>query len=232
MRTSQLTLPASQCEQFRKAFVSQTRASLRLCRAGTDASFAPSRYPAIKSIDVEFAHYVNKGHITTAAAEVCLLAENGSVLLNSYICPDIHAAPSGADWIGGVTVKQFTNAPAPKVIQQQLTTLLEGSLLIGHGLSKDLSSLRLHHPKAMQKDLIRYRKFQSSNGQARKLKAISQKFLNHSIQAGNHTAREDAFAALQLYLQHVRNDPALMTYQELVDFELRNLPILLSEDTG
>ncbi len=123
----------------------------------------------------------------------------------------------------------------------------------------------------MQKDLIRYRKFQSSTGQARKLQEISQQFLNHSIQAGKHTARyvphvyvldsltvlikllvlhaslihmarlaiafccscrEDAFAALQLYLQHVRNDPALMTYQELVDFELCNLPILLSEDTG
>ncbi|DBA92652.1 TPA: hypothetical protein ACH3X1_002865 [Trebouxia sp. C0004] len=84
----------------------------------------------------------------------------------------------------------------------------------------------------MQKDLIRYRKFQSSTGQARKLQEISQQFLNHSIQAGKHTAREDAFAALQLYLQHVRNDPASMTYQELVDFELRNLPVLLSEDTG
>ncbi len=87
MRTSQLTLPASQCEQFRKAFISPTRASLRLCRAATDASFASSRYAAIKSIDVEFAHFVNKGQITTAAAEVCLLAEDGSVLLNSYICP-------------------------------------------------------------------------------------------------------------------------------------------------
>ena len=43
---------------------------------------------------------------------------------------------------------------------------------------------------------------------------------------------EDAFAALQLYLQHVRNDLFLMTYQELVDFELHNLPITSSEDTN
>ncbi|KAL0044502.1 hypothetical protein WJX82_009959 [Trebouxia sp. C0006] len=192
MRTSQLTLPASQCEQFRKAIAPQTRAWLRLCRAATNAT---SRYPAIKSIDVEFAHLVNKGQITTAAAEVCLLAEDGSVLLNSYICPDIPAAPSGFDWIGGVTVKQYTDAPALKVIQQQLTTLLEGSLLIGYGLSKDLSSLRLHHPKAMQKDLIRYRKFQSSTGQARKLQEISQQFLNYSIQAGEHTASLKTFHA-------------------------------------
>ncbi|DBA66324.1 TPA: Component of a membrane-bound complex containing the Tor2p kinase [Trebouxia sp. C0005] len=189
MRTSHLALPASQCEQFRKAFVSQTRASQRLCRAATGASFLPSRYAAIKSIDVEFAHFVNKGQITTAAAEVCLLAEDGSVLLNSYICPELHAASSGFDWIGGVTVENYTDAPTLKVIQQQLTTLLEGSLLIGYGLSKDLSSLRLHHPHALQKDLIRYRKFQSSTGQARKLQEISQRFLSHDIQAGKHTAR-------------------------------------------
>jgi hypothetical protein len=46
------------------------------------------------------------------------------------VCPsaDIHAAPSGADWIGGVTVKQYTDAPALKVIQQQLTTLLKGAI--------------------------------------------------------------------------------------------------------
>lgn len=39
-----------------------------------------------------------------------------------------------------------------------------------------------------------------------------------------HLCREDAHAVLQLYLLHVRDDPAFMTYQELVDFELRNLP--------
>ncbi len=43
---------------------------------------------------------------------------------------EIHAAPSGFDWIGGVTVKQYTDAPALKVIQQQLTTLLEGAICI------------------------------------------------------------------------------------------------------
>lgn len=35
--------------------------------------------------------------------------------------------------------------------------------------------------------------------------------------------REDALAALQLYMLHIKDDPALMTYQELVDFELRSV---------
>jgi hypothetical protein len=48
------------------------------------------------------------------------------------VCPfaEIHAAPSGTDWIGGVTVEQYTNAPTLKAIQQQLTTLLEGTICI------------------------------------------------------------------------------------------------------
>lgn len=136
MRTSQLTLPASQCEQFRKAFVSQTRASLRLCRAGTDASFAPSRYPAIKSIDVEFAHFVNKGHITTAAAEVCLLAENGSVLLNSYICPGTCVC------FGSIKASEVSKL----LLLSSRCVLLQISMQLIGSVESQLNSSQMHQP--------------------------------------------------------------------------------------
>ena len=35
--------------------------------------------------------------------------------------------------------------------------------------------------------------------------------------------REDAHAAMQLYQIYVKDDPALMTYQELVNYELRKM---------
>ena len=35
--------------------------------------------------------------------------------------------------------------------------------------------------------------------------------------------REDAYAAMQLYQLYVKDDPTLMTYQELVEYELRNI---------
>lgn len=35
--------------------------------------------------------------------------------------------------------------------------------------------------------------------------------------------REDALAAMQLYQLHVKDDPELMTYQELVEHELRDM---------
>lgn len=40
---------------------------------------------------------------------------------------------------------------------------------------------------------------------------------------GGIPCREDAYAALQLYQLYVKDDPALMTYQELVEYELRNM---------
>ena len=65
-----------------------------------------------------------------------------------------------------------------------------GCLLIGYGLSKDLLALGLDHPKSPQRDLIKYKKFQSKrSGQARKLQYVTEKFLGRSIQADKHSAR-------------------------------------------
>ena len=63
--------------------------------------------------------------------------------------------------------------------------------MIGYGLSKDLMALGLYHPEAMQKDLIKCRKFHtSSSGQARKLQDVSRRFLGREIQGGKHSARQ------------------------------------------
>ena len=35
--------------------------------------------------------------------------------------------------------------------------------------------------------------------------------------------REDAIAAMQLYQLHVKDDPELMSYKELIEHELRNM---------
>lgn len=47
--------------------------------------------------------------------------------------------------------------------------------------------------------------------------------LLYNALTGGIPCREDAYAALQLYQLYVRDDPALMTYQELVESELRKM---------
>ena len=39
------------------------------------------------AIDVEYAHFLVNGQVKTAAAEVCVVKEDNSVLLESFICP-------------------------------------------------------------------------------------------------------------------------------------------------
>ena len=41
----------------------------------------------VASIDVEFAHFLIGAKVITAAAEVCLVRDTGTVLLHSYISP-------------------------------------------------------------------------------------------------------------------------------------------------
>lgn len=48
-------------------------------------------------------------------------------------------------------------------------------------------------------------------------------FVLHNALTGGIPCREDAYAALQLYQLYVKDDPALMTYQELVEYELRKM---------
>ena len=45
------------------------------------------RPAAVVAIDVEYAHFLVNGQVKTAAAEVCVVKEDNSVLLESFICP-------------------------------------------------------------------------------------------------------------------------------------------------
>lgn len=127
---------------------SHTRVSPRSGRAvcSSAVELAPL---AVRSIDVEFAHFVTKGQVVTAAAEVCLLSADGSVLLSSFISPgdgaqkilgdqkcssplilnaaaELTAEQSDPIWIGGVTVENCQFAAPLKTVRNQLSALLKG----------------------------------------------------------------------------------------------------------
>lgn len=91
INSSKLTRRTFAHETSRKRFVHvSSHASPKLstiCRAASAASALTVADTPVASIDVEFAHFLGSGKITTAAAEVCLLKDTGAVMLHSYICP-------------------------------------------------------------------------------------------------------------------------------------------------
>ena len=168
-----------------------------------------------------------------------MVAYRGTTTRQSYIsllCIFIlicRAGRAGAAryWCGGVRPRKWLCSPPLPIVAPGVAAAIEGRLLVGHGLQKDLASLGLAHPPRLIRDTMTYAPFQA-RGHARRLKALAAELLGSTIQAGRHSAkwvpvflakdcsaprhsvgyrlmgvhnlcREDAVAAMQLYLAHI-----------------------------
>lgn len=105
----------------------------------------------------------------------------------------------------GVTASQLSSPDLPTLStlrKSHLSTLVGPStILIGHGLENDLRALRLLHPTVIDTALL----FPHPRGPPLRqgLKALSERYLQRSIQLGSgtdvgHSSAEDAKAALDL----------------------------------
>jgi hypothetical protein len=112
-------------------------------------------------------------------------------------------------------------------IRSQLSTLIQGSPLVGHNLKKDLTALGLQHPDELCFDTMHYFK-------NRTLKRLAADLLGREIQGGReilvgvnsgggHSPLEDATAVMDIYLQHVHYNKEEMEYEDLVEMYLSEI---------
>ena len=97
-------------------------------------------------------------------------------------------AEAAGCWCGGVRQRKWLNSPPLPVVAGRVAAAIEGKVLVGHGLQKDLQSLGLSHPPKLTRDTMTYAPFQA-HGHARKLKALAADLLGSTIQAGRHRAK-------------------------------------------
>jgi hypothetical protein len=76
----------------------------------------------------------------------------------------------------------FDQSPPLTTVCQQLQQLIQGKLLIGHGLIKDLAALGASHPPSLCFDTMNHPAFASKSGSARSLKYLAEKHLGLQIQ--------------------------------------------------
>ena len=87
-----------------------------------------------------------------------------------------------------------------KVVQQEVSYLLKGRVLVGHSIKNDLKVLFLTHPKKMIRDTSVYKPFRSAfNGKTPSLKNLSARMIGVSVQEGEHSSVQDAQATMRLY---------------------------------
>merc|ERR1712018_153726 len=92
------------------------------------------------------------------------------------------------------------NANDFKVVQKEVSDILNDRILVGHAIRHDLKVLFLDHPKRMIRDTSTYKPFRAVfGGRTPSLKNLSARMLGVSVQQGEHSSVQDAQAAMRLY---------------------------------
>ncbi|KAL4434133.1 hypothetical protein ABPG75_000574 [Micractinium tetrahymenae] len=195
---------------------------------------APSRLQQevelLVALDVEYAHLrlAPDGCHVSLPAEVCAVDAEGRVLLYEH-CNPLEEIPDQhrRRWrhVGGAPPALWQHAPPLAEVRRRLAVLLEGRILVGHHLRKDLAALALSHPGEAIRDTLQYRELQGRRGSGRKLADLSAERLGRRIQAPGqrHSPREDAQAAMDLYLREVHFQERYMGYDDLVQRHLAEI---------
>ncbi|KAJ0069450.1 hypothetical protein NL108_006039 [Boleophthalmus pectinirostris] len=163
----------------------------------------PPPQTAVVSLDCEMVGTGPRGRVSEVAR--CSVVDyHGNVLFDEYIRPIGQITDYRSQW-SGITKRHLTKAIPFSQARDQVQSLLEGKVLIGHSVQTDLKSLDLVHPGHMIRDTSCTRLLTRLAGFPREyrpsLKALTNRLLHRKIQIDKqgHCSVEDAVAALDLY---------------------------------
>lgn len=102
--------------------------------------------------------------------------------------------------VSGIRPEDIENANDFKVVQKEVSDIMNNRILVGHAIRHDLKVLFLDHPKRMIRDTSSYKPFRAAfGGRTPSLKNLSARMLGVTVQQGEHSSVQDAQAAMRLY---------------------------------
>ena len=120
------------------------------------------RETPIVAMDCEM---VEVGGCFDALARVSIVNYEGQVLYDQYVKPDKQVT-NFRTWVSGVTPSHMCSAKLHKEAKAEVRTLLEGKIVVGHGLFGDFRVLELNETMNKEKirDTSKYKKYQGAPG--------------------------------------------------------------------
>lgn len=142
----------------------------------------------------------------SALARVTIIDWNGNTLMDEYV-QQAEEVSDYRTFVSGITKEILDEAKLDfESCRQQVLSLLEGKILVGHGLKNDLRVLGITHPWQMTRDTAKYEPFMKVRFEdgilwPRGLRDLCKEKLDKEVQAcgGPHCPYEDALAAMDLY---------------------------------
>lgn len=136
-------------------------------------------------------------------ARVSIVNQFGEVIYDKYVLPTENVTDYRT-YVSGIRPEDLKkqNAHPFKLIQSEVSKIIEGKTLVGHALHNDLQVLLLSHPKKKMRDTQKCKLFRQkfpSLGSLSSLKNLAKTLLGISIQDGEHNSAQDAQAAMRIY---------------------------------
>jgi hypothetical protein len=169
-------------------------------------------------------------------AEVCVLASSGDAKLVHTKIDSLTEAKKQHEIFqyeyilehdGGIGLDDIKGMPLLSAVREEVALAVQGRLVVGHNLAKDLVSLGItekHIPIKYRRDTMRYPALQNDKGHGRSLAELSLVKLGREIQQSvPHDPCEDAQATLDLYIKYCHYDESLMEYDDLVEYYMSQM---------
>lgn len=135
----------------------------------------------------------------SALARVSAVNYHGHQIYDSFVLPK-EAVTDYRTFVSGITPQLLRSARTLETVQADVAQILDGRILIGHAIRKDLDALLLGHPKRDIRDTSRYAPFRLyAAGKTPALKKLAKEILGVDIQGGEHSSVEDARATMLLF---------------------------------
>jgi len=101
---------------------------------------------------------VGRDGVESVLARVSIVNHFGNILYDTFVAPR-EAVTDYRTHVSGVRPADLAGAPHFKEVQQRVSELLKGRILVGHALKHDMRVLFLDHPKRMLRDTSGYKPF-------------------------------------------------------------------------
>ncbi|KAG6017618.1 hypothetical protein E4U54_005723 [Claviceps lovelessii] len=142
---------------------------------------------------------VGFGWHESALARVSLVDFHGRQVYDSYVKPTQRVT----DWrshVSGVSPKEMRFARDFVEVQKEVSSIIQGRILIGHDIKHDLEALKLSHPPKDIRDTAKHPAFRKfGNGRKPALRNLAREILGVEIQEDSHSSTEDARATMLLF---------------------------------
>jgi RNA exonuclease 4 len=133
---------------------------------------------------------------------------SGTIVYHSHVSPPRNTIVTDyRTHISGITKEILAEKGRSFLkVQQEVARRINGAILVGHALENDLKALGLQYPRAMIRNTAHLPQFQTLDKRGhlnpQKLKNLAARYLDVTIQEGEHDPAEDARAAMALYTKY------------------------------